>query len=530
MSFQPILINGTWQQAQSPIGFFSAVNPSIKTPLADRYPISSFSDIELALAAAHQAVLELNSITVDIIANFLDTFANNIESCKEALVDMASLETALPKEPRLRSVELPRTTNQMRQAAAAVRERSWCHATIDTKTNIRSKYCHLGGPVVVLGPNNFPFAFNSITGGDFAAAIAAGNPVIAKANPGHPGTTKIFAEAALDAVQTSGLPQAMVQLFYHLKPEDGLKLVAHPQIGATAFTGSRAAGLMIKEAADKAGKPIYLEMSSINPVFIFPGALDERLDNIANELVNSCTLGTGQFCTKPGLVILMQDDSSEAFLKAVSKYFKSAPTGFLLSKHVLHEIISSIKVMQQHGADIVTGGKEVRAPGYKFANTLLRVSGDVFLEHPKALQTEAFGPASLFVFARDAAQIKKIVTHLEGNLTGSIYSHSQGQDEPLYKEIEPLLRQKVGRLLNDKMPTGVAVNPAMNHGGPYPATTHPGFTAVGIPASILRFASLHCYDNVRQHRLPVDLQDKNPTGQMWRFIDGEWTQKDIVSY
>jgi NADP-dependent aldehyde dehydrogenase len=424
-------------------------------------------------------------------------------------------------------VELPRTINQLHQASSAALNRSWCRASIDTKTNIRSKYGSLGGPVAVFSPNNFPFAFNSIAGGDFAAAIAAGNPVMAKANPGHPGTTKIFAEAAFKAVQTTGLPKATVQLLYHFQPEDGLKLVAHPLVGATAFTGSRTAGLHLKEAADRAGKLIYLEMSSVNPVFILPGAVKERPDEIAKELFHSCTLGSGQFCTNPGLVVLLENESAEAFLQEVSRLFQSVPAGVLLNAQILKDIAAAIECLQEHGAEIVTGGKKINTTGCCFSNTLLRVSGETFGKHAKALQTEAFGPVSLFVFAGDETQIVEIAALLEGNLTGSIYSHSKDEDNPLYERIEPVLRKKVGRLLNDKMPTGVAVSPAMHHGGPYPATGHPGFTAVGIPTSLLRFAAFQCYDNVRQDRLPVELQDKNPTGEMWRFIDGEWTQQDI---
>jgi len=148
--------------------------------------------------------------------------------------------------------------------------------------------------------------------------------------------------------------------------------------------------------------------------------------------------------------------------------------------------------------------------------------------HPEALQTEAFGVVSLLVFAKDIAQMQEIARNLEGNLTGTFYTHSGGQDDAVYDQVAPILRTKVGRLLNDKMPTGVAVSPAMNHGGPYPATGHPGFTAVGIPASMLRFVALHCYDNVRDHRLPEELQDRNPTGRMWRLIDGNWTHKDVA--
>jgi len=432
MSLQPVLIAGEWREGHAASDSFTAVNPTTKTPLADRYPVSDYTEVELALRAAQQAVLELRSIRAEAIGHFLERFADNIEARREELVELCYQETALAKEPRLNSVELPRTTNQLRQAAAAARDRSWQHATIDTQANIRSIYSPLGGAVVVFGPNNFPFAFNSMAGGDFAAAIAAGNPVIAKANTGHPGATKLLAELAFEAVQASGLPQAMVQLIYRTRPETGLKLVSHPLVGATGFTGSRAAGLRLKEAADKAGKPIYLEMSSINPVFVLPGALEERLPDIATEFFNSCTLGAGQFCTNPGFVVLLESAQSEVFLQAAKERFEAAQPGILLGPNGPRDIAAAIEVMQQHGADVVTGGYEIENSGYSFANTLLRASGETFFKNAEVLQTEAFGAVSLVVFARDTAQMLEIIAHLEGNLTGTIYSHSQGQDEALY--------------------------------------------------------------------------------------------------
>ncbi len=527
MSLQLVLIAGEWRQSQEPVGSLTAVNPATKSPLPEQYPVSGPQDIQQALQAAQQAAAELHSFGPDDIARFLELFANNIEARADALVEMANLETALPVEPRLRSGELPRTTNQLRQAATAARERSWCQATIDTNSDIRAKFGPLGGPIVVFGPNNFPFAFNSVAGGDFAAAIAAGNPVIAKANPGHPGTTRILAEAAFDAVQQSGLPAGMVQLIYHMPPEVGLALVSDSRIGATAFTGSRNAGLKLKEAADKAGKPIYLEMSSVNPIYVLPGAIDERSTEIAEELYNSCAMGAGQFCTNPGLTIVQKNEQSDLFIEQVKSLFAQNSPGTLLGAAGPKGIAQSIATLQAYGAEMLTGGQEVEGSGFVFANTLLLVSGDRFLQNPEAMQTEAFGTVSLIVAANDTSQMVEITAKLEGNLTGCIYSHSEGADDAIYDQIEPVLRQKVGRLLNDKMPTGVAVVPSMNHGGPYPSTGHPGFTAVGIPASMLRFVALHSYDNVRQHRLPVELQDKNPTGQMWRLINGEWTQNDI---
>ena len=464
------------------------------------------------------------------LRTFWKSFADNIEARADELVEWANRETALPKEPRLGTVELPRTTNQLRQAAAAARDRSWCLATIDSGSNIRSKYGSLGGPVSVFGPNNFPFAFNSCAGGDFAAAIAAGNPVIAKANTSHPGTTRIFAEAAFEAVEAVGLPKAMVQLVYRLKPAEGFKLVSHPLIGATGFTGSKWAGLRLKEAADKAGKPIYLEMSSVNPIFVLPGVLRERSADVAAELFGSCSLGAGQFCTNPGLVVVQAGAESEVFIGQVAELFASNPPGTLLGRNGPRDIAEAIEDLTKAGAEVVTGGEVADGPGYAFKNTVLRASGDAFINNPDALQTEAFGTVTLIVFAKDVAQMQAVAASMEGNLTGGLYSHSGGEDDDLYNQVEPILRRKVGRLLNDKMPhrRGLWL-PSMNHGGPYPATGHPGFTAVGIPASMLRFGALHCYDNVRTHRLPPELLDKNPTGSMWRSIDGTWTQGDIAA-
>lgn len=527
MSLQPVLIAGEWRKPKDSTGTFSMINPATKSALPESYPVSTKDEILQALTAGKKAADELRTIPPEKIENFLEVFADNIEKRTDELVNLTNLETALPKEPRLKSVELPRTTNQLRQAGAAARDRSWCIAVMDTKNNIHSMFGPLGGPVVVMGPNNFPFAFNSAAGGDFAAAIAAGNPVIAKANTSHAGATKIFAEAAFEAVKESGLPLATVQLIYRTKPDVGYMLVSHPLVGATGFTGGRQSGLRLKEAADKAGKPIYLEMSSVNPVFILPGALKERLQDIAMELYSSCSLGAGQFCTNPGLVILKKDENSETFINSLVKIFKENEPGTLLSAAGPKNIADAIQVLTKAGAEIVAGGKDAEGPGYAFLNTLLKVSGENFLKNPHELQTEAFGTVSLIVVADNINQMAEIASALEGNLTGGLYTNSKGEDDEDYNKVESILRLKVGRILNDKMPTGVAVVPSMNHGGPYPATGHPGFTAVGIPRSMLRFAALHCYDNVRPHRLPVELHDKNPTGKMWRYIDGQWSQNDV---
>ncbi len=354
MNLANVLIDGEWRAADAS-GDWGAVNPSTGETIAgQRYPVSRWSDIEAALAAAARAADVMRDLPGAHLASFLDHYAGLIEAAIVELVACAHHETGLPMRPRLAEVEAPRATAQLRLASAAARHCAWQMPTIDTKHNIRSCLAPLG-PVWVLGPNNFPFAFNSVAGGDFAAAIAAGNPVIAKAHPSHPGVTLMLAELALAAAQETGLPPGAVQLIHGMSPADGERAVADRRTGATAFTGGRASGLKLKHAADAAGKLIYLEMSSINPVVILPGALEERLDAVVDEFVTSSLMGCGQFCTNPGLVLLVENAASEAFIRQVAARFESAPAGVLLSKAVGEHLDTSIGALTKAGAKVLAG-------------------------------------------------------------------------------------------------------------------------------------------------------------------------------
>jgi NADP-dependent aldehyde dehydrogenase len=522
-----VLIDGQWRPSRS-VESFTAADPRTGKALPEAYPVSCWSDIDIALGAAANAAAALRAMpdAAQRIAFFLADYADRIDASAQALVAAASIETALPASPRLSQVELPRTTGQLRQAAAAVREGSWCRPTIDTKAGIRSCLAPLG-PVWVIGPNNFPFAFNAISGGEFAAAIASGNPVIAKGHPLHPATTRLLAEAAHEAATAAQLPGGTVQMLYHMAPADGLRLVGDSRLQAVAFTGSRPAGLRLKAAADAAGKLFFGEMSSINPTVILPGALAENCDDIAGQLTTSVLMGTGQFCTKPGLFFVIAGPDTEKFIDSAAARFNAAPAGYLFSESGSAALKSAVRTLQAAGADLIAGTTPGTGPGFGFPNTLLRVPAKRFLGNPEGFQTEAFGNAALIVVADDSRQLLAMLNTLGGNLTGSIYSSSNSLDDALCSEVAAILRPKVGRLLNDKMATGVAVSPAMNHGGPFPATNHPHFTAVGMPAAILRFTQLESYDNVREYRLPPSLRDKNPTGTMWRMIDGQPSTADV---
>jgi alpha-ketoglutaric semialdehyde dehydrogenase len=521
MNVEQVWIAGEWRNANASSSFV-AKNPATASDLSGHYPVSTWFDCDAALDAAVDASRQLRKVSGEQIARFLEGYADAAEANAEQIIAMANAETGFPVTPRLQGVELPRMTTQLRQAAAAAREGSWQQVVIDIKNNIRSHFAPVG-PVVVFGPNNFPFAFNGVSGGDFAAAIATGCPVVAKAHPLHPGTTRLLAKCAEIALLASGLPPATVQMLYNVADEDGLRLVSDPRVAASSFTGSRGAGIRLKAAADAAGRLMYLEMSSLNPVVLLPGAVSERGDALVTELADSCLAAAGQFCTSPNLMLAVAGEATERFATELAETLAKRPSGTILSEAGLKGLHKGVHWLIDSGARVATGADFADGDGWRYKNTLLRVSASNFLAASDELQREAFGNSTLLITADDIAQLVEVIESLEGNLTGSIYSSAQDSDAT-YAAVASALRPKVGRMMNDKMPTGVALSPAMNHGGPFPATSHPGFTSVGIPRALLRFCALHCYDAVREERLPPALRNKAPNSAIWRMIDGNFIQ------
>ena len=520
---QPLLSAGQWTPSKS-VQSFRALNPNTGADTGEEYPISDWADLQPMADAARAAFEQVRDWPGERFAAFLDAAADNVEANADVIATAAQEETGLGYEPRLRVGEMNRTIGQLRQAADAARTSSWRLPTIDTAAGVRSM--HVGiGPVFVIGPNNFPLAFNAISGGDFAAAIAAGCPVIAKSHPSHPHTSQLLAEAMHAAAEATDMPAGFVQMFYHCLPETGMQLLKSPAITAVAFTGSRAAGMALKETADKLGKPAFLEMSSLNPVVLLDGALQSRGGEIAEQFTGSCLMGGGQFCTNPGLVVLPKGEAADAFISDVSARFAAAPCPTMLGTGGRDHFEKSLGVLRDTGASQIAQAQAADDERVSVQPTLLTVDGGTFVKHSGLLQTEVFGPSSLFVIADDLAQMAEVLDHLEGNLTGCFYADAS--DQAAYDRLEPTLRRKVGRLLNDQMPTGVAVSAAMNHGGPYPATGHPGFSAVGLPGAARRFAILASYDNVADNRLPAPLRNQNPGG-VWRMVDGAWTTDDVA--
>jgi alpha-ketoglutaric semialdehyde dehydrogenase len=522
MKAEPILIDGAWSQADA-VGFYRAIDPATGAPHAADWPVSGWSDVERALDAAVVAARQLAATPPARIAAFLEGYAARLEARGGDLVAAAHAETGLPRSPRLADVELPRMLDQLRQAAAAAREETWRMAMIDRQRNIRSAAFGLG-PVVVLPPANFPLAFGAITGGDFAAAIAAGNPVIAKAHRGHPGVSMVAAREVAEALRESGLPPATVQLLHAIGRDDGERLVADPRVGGSAFTGSQSAGRRLFSAAASAGKVMWVEMGSLNPVVLLPGALAERAAEIAGELATSVTGSAGQLCTKPGLVFLVDDDAGKAFTAAVAARFEAVGPQVLLTASGREQLDEAVAMLAKAGARLVVGSPAAAGPCSR-APSLLDVKGAAFCAAPQRYFVEAFGNATLLVRCGSPDELVRAVSCVEGTLAAGLYrSAVDGSDAPLAAEIRTLLVARAGRLVENRMPTGLAVTPPMQHGGPWPSAGPPFFSAVGMPWTLLRFARRICFDNCSPDGLPPCLQDAPPAGGPWRFIDGAWVR------
>ena len=516
-SSEHVLVAGTWRPA-SAASTYRAVDPTTGADRPEVWPVSGWSDVDEALDAAVAAAAELGRMPAEAIGAFLDRYAARLEARGADLVALAHAETGLAVTPRLADVELPRTLDQLRQAAAAAREGSWRMAMIDRQKNIRSAAFGLG-PVVVLPPANFPLAYGAVTGGDFAAAVAGGNPVIAKAHRSHPAVSLAAAREAVEALRETGLPAATVQLLHGVA--DGERLVADPRVGGTGFTGSEHAGRKLFAAASAAGRVIWVEMGSINPVVLLPGALAERGAEIAGELTTSVTGSAGQFCTKPGVVFLLDDEAGTAFVATLAERFAALGPQVLLGPGGRDRLVAAVTAVRGAGATLVTGGT-TGSGRCTHAPTVLQVRAAELLARPAALLVEAFGNVTLVVRCQTLEELERGVGCVQGSLGASLYAARDGRDDAAFAAIAPLLVARAGRIIENRMPTGLAVTPPMQHGGPWPSAGPPFFSAVGMPWTILRFARRICFDGWTETRLPEIVRDAPPPGRPWRYVDREW--------
>jgi 2,5-dioxopentanoate dehydrogenase len=510
---------------------FRGFNPATGEWLEPAFHQADLEEIDAALTLASEAAPALRAMSREAVAAFLEDIEKELEEVGEPWIQRAAEETGLG--PARLASERTRTISQIRLFAAVAKEGSWVDARIDPalpdrkpqpRPDLRRMLMPLG-PVAVFGASNFPLAF-SVAGGDTASAFAARNPVVVKAHPAHPGTSEIAAGAIARAVQKTGLPQGTFSMVHGIDPEVSLAVVQHPATQAVAFTGSLKAGRALFDAASQRAEPIpvFAEMGSINPVFILPGAVAGKRDEIARGLAASINLGVGQFCTCPGLIVGKQDAAFKQFAETLADLFSQAAPATMLHPGILKGYSEAVSRAQTLKGLTAHPSKLPPDPARTAATPILfEADGATWLSNAE-LAEEIFGPASILVHADHDEALLNIARALPGSLTASVF----GDDADLahHRGLLAVLEAKAGRLIFNGYPTGLEVTHAVHHGGPYPATTDPRFTSVGT-AAILRFARPICYQNFPQEALPAELRNQNTLG-IWRTIDGELTRQDVV--
>jgi NADP-dependent aldehyde dehydrogenase len=492
---------------------FFAFNPATASQIEPAFYTAGKAEIDCACDLARIAFDPYRASAPEVRARFLESIAEHILALGEPLIERAMSESGLPRA-RLEG-ERGRTVGQLRLFAEVLREGSWQDARIDPalpertplpRVDLRLRMIALG-PVAVFGASNFPLAF-SVAGGDTAAALAAGCPVVVKAHPAHPGTSELVGRAIQQAVQAAGLPEGVFSLLTGVGNDLGIGLVQHPAIQAVGFTGSRQGGLALMAAAAARPQPIpvYAEMSSINPVFLLPQALAAKAETLAAAFVDSLVLGVGQFCTNPGLVLALQGADLEHFSTTAATQLAQRNAATMLTAGIQHAYQTGVsRLAANHRVRQLSQGVPSDAAG-SGVPALFSTSAEDFLSDPQ-LSQEIFGPASLLVACRDMAEMLAVAEHLEGQLTATL--QITDGDHQAVRALLPILERKVGRILANGFPTGVEVSYSMVHGGPFPATSDSRTTSVGT-AAIQRFLRPVSYQNIPQDLLPPAIQDSNP--------------------
>lgn len=500
-----------------------AVDPATGEALPPAFQSARPEEVARAAALADDVVRCFGSSSGTERAGLLRTVAKELEARAAPIVARARRETALP-EPRLRG-ELDRTAGQLRMLADLVAEGSWVDARIDhadrsrrpvPKPDVRSMLRPIG-PVAVFGASNFPLAF-SVAGVDTAAALAAGNPVLVKAHPAHPGTSELVAQCIVEALRREGVSPAVFALLFDAGTSVGAALVDHPLVRAVGFTGSREVGRQLMDRAARRPDPIpvFAEMGAINPVFVLPGALGDRSTELANRLAGSVLLGMGQYCTNPGLLVVPPSPLSDRFTRRLSERLSGAAPGTMLTRSICTSYQEAVDTLAAHAAvETLVHSDTGGGSGATALSALMATDAGTFVAD-RSLHREVFGPATLLVRCRDQASMIAVARSLEGQLTATVCG-SEAELEQV-GDLLRVLERKAGRLLFNGAPTGVDVCAAMVHGGPYPATADGRTSSVGTRA-IERFARPVAFQDYPDAALPPELRDANPLG-LWRLVDG----------
>ena len=508
---------------------YKTFNPELNQENEAVFTEATLEEINEAVFLASQAFKEFRVISGKRKAEFLNAIADEILALDDELVQTYCSETGLP-EGRAKG-ERGRTVGQLRSFASLVAEGSWVDATIDTaiperepmpKSDIRKMNIPLG-PVVVFGASNFPLAY-STAGGDTAAALAAGCPVVVKSHPMHAGTGELVASAIIKAAEKTNMPNGVFSNLNSSGIEVGQQLVSHSGVKAVGFTGSIRGGRALLDLAAKREEPIpvFAEMGSVNPVILLPKALENRGENLATTYAGSITLGTGQFCTNPGLILGIKGEDLTSFTNSLASKIVEINPSCMLHPNIVGAYESNkAKALSQSGLVVVADYENEVQSNYA-TQVITTVEGNTFLGNP-TLHQEVFGPYSMVVQCEDEKQLEEIISQLEGQLTGTVISDENEVAD--YPKVIAALQNRVGRIIFNGVPTGVEVCPSMVHGGPYPSSTDSRFTAVGIH-SIKRWVRPFSYQDWPNELLPDELKNENPLG-ISRLVNNQQTTTKI---
>ena len=508
---------------------YKTFNPELNEENQTTFTEVTSEEIEEAVNLASEAFKEFRTISGAKKSEFLNTIADEILALDDVLINIYCSETGLP-EGRAKG-ERGRTVGQLRSFAELITEGSWVDATIDLgdkerqpqpKPDLRKLNIPIG-PIVVFGASNFPLAY-STAGGDTAAALAAGCPVIVKSHPMHSGTGELVASAIVKAAEKTGMPNGVFSNLNSSGIEVGQQLVANPKIKGVGFTGSIKGGRALFDLAAKREEPIpvFAEMGSINPVIILPKALENRNQEIAKTYANSITLGTGQFCTNPGLLIGIKGENLTMFINNLSdEILKINPSCMLHPNIKKGYEKNKEKVVTQNNVSVKANYTSEVHDNYA-EQTVVSVTGKDFLENSN-LHLEVFGPFSMVVQCENEEELQNVISNLEGQLTGTIISDNN--EISAHTSIVNALQNRVGRIIFNGVPTGVEVCESMTHGGPYPASTDSRFSAVGI-TSIKRWVRPFSYQDWPNSLLPQELQNENPLN-IFRTVEGKRSKDKI---
>ena len=509
---------------------FSALNPAEAKNLPERFYDASPREVDEALLAADRCHRAFRSLSATKRSEFLEHIAGGIEEHQKLIVGRAHLETALG-EARIQG-ELARTTAQLRMFAALVREGSWVEAVIDSgnparrpspKPDIRKMRVALG-PIIVFAAGNFPLAF-SVAGGDTASALAAGNPVVVKAHSGHPGTSELVADVILAAADETGMPEGVFSMIHGSSFDPGNSLVMHERTAAVAFTGSFQGGMALFRLAQERRRPIpvFAEMGSTNPIVVLPEILRADPARVAALLCDSVTLGGGQFCTKPGIIVVRNSEGLDQFERTLASVLETKAGQPLLGRTIAERFDQSLRHIRTVPA-VRTIFDTNEWDGLSPSPFVGEIDSADFLEHPE-LHDETFGPFALIVACNSLEAMIRVVESFEGQLTMTV--HGTEEELRTSRELTDRMEERAGRLICGGVPTGVEVCSAMQHGGPYPASTDGRFTSVGH-AAIQRFTRPVAFQDWPDSLLPPELCNANPR-HILRSVDGTWTREPITA-